>query len=106
MLRGGYDPALLAAAWLHPLTPGMSLDDLAAFGIGPVALDTLRACARLDAEPELEHMWRREFGVDVVHPQITAQMLRDTPDDRLGMLGALLLSLASERVEARHLLAR
>lgn len=106
VLRGGYDPALLAAAWLHPLTPGMTLDDLAAFGIGAVALDTLRACARIDAEPELKHMWRREFGVDVVRPQITPGMFRDTPDDRLGMLGALLLSLAAERVEARHLLVR
>jgi hypothetical protein len=106
VLRGDYDPALLAAAWLHPLTPGIGLDDLAAFGIGPVALDTLRACARLDAEPELEGMWRREFGVDVVRPQITDAIVADTPPDRLGMLWALLLSLAAERVAARQLLAR
>lgn len=106
VLRGDYDPALLAAAWLHPLTPGIRLDDLAAFGIGPVALDTLRACARLDADPELEGMWRREFGVDVVRPQITDAIVADTPPDRLGMLWALLLSLAAERVAARQLLAR
>jgi hypothetical protein len=104
VLRGGYDPAPIAAAWLHPLTPGMSIDDLAAFGIGSVALDTLRACARIDTEPELEHMWRREFGVDVVRPQITSDMVAETPADRRGMLWALLLSLAAERVEARHLL--
>lgn len=106
VLRGGYDASLIAAAWLHPLTPGMSHDDLAAFGIGPVALDALGACARIDAEPELEHMWRREFGVDVVHPQVTREMVAETPADRLGMLWALLLSLAAERVEARHLLAQ
>lgn len=105
VLRGGYDPAPIAAAWLHPLTPGMSLDDLAAFGLGSVALDTLRACARIDADPELEHMWRREFGVDVVQPQITGDMIAETPADRRGMLWALLLTLAAERVEARHLLA-
>ena len=50
-------------------------------------------------------MWRREFGVDVVRPQITPEMVAETPADRLGMLWALLLSLAAERVEARHLLA-
>lgn len=105
VLRGGYDAAPIAAAWLHPLTPGVSHEDLAAFGIGSVALETLRACARIDAEPELEHMWRREFGVDVVRPVITPEMIADTPPERLGMLWALLLSLAAERVEARHLLA-
>jgi hypothetical protein len=105
VLRGGYDPALVAAAWLHPLTPGMRLDDLAAFGLGPIAVEALRAAARLDAEPELEHQWRREFGIDVVQPGVTPEIVAETPPDRLGMLWALLLSLAAERVTARHLLA-
>jgi len=105
VLRGGYDPALIAAAWLHPLTPGMSLDDLAAFGIGPVTLDALRSSSRVDAEPQLEGLWRREFGIDVVRPQVTDEMVAETGSDRLGMLWALLLGLAAERVAARHLLA-
>jgi hypothetical protein len=106
VLRDGYDPALIAAAWLHPLTPGMSLDDLARFGIGATTLEVLRCAALLDTEPELEHQWRREFGVDIVRPQVTGEIIADTPPERLGMLWALLLSLAAERVEARHLLAR
>jgi len=102
VLRGGYEPALIAAAWLHPLTTGMSLDDLAAFGIGDVTLDTLRAAARLDADPALESTWRREFGMDVVRPQVTDDMIAEAGGERLGMLWAVLLSLAAERVAARH----
>jgi len=102
VLRGGYEPALIAAAWLHPLTTGMSLEDLAAFGIGTATLDILAAAARLDADPDLESTWRREFGMDVVRPQVTDEMIADTAPDRLGMLWAVLLSLAAERVAARH----
>jgi hypothetical protein len=105
VLRGGYDPSLIAAAWLHPLTPGITLDALSAFGIGTTALETLRAAARLDADPALEAVWRREFGIDVVRPQVTDEIVADTAPDRLGMLWALLLGLAGERVAARHLLA-
>jgi hypothetical protein len=102
VLRGAYEPALIAAAWLHPLTSGMRIDDLAAFGISPIAIDALRAAGRLDAEPDLEATWRREFGIDVVRPEVTADMIAETGADRLGMLWALLLSLAAERVAVRE----
>ena len=102
VLRGSYDPALIAAAWLHPLTSGTRLADLASFGIGSTALDTVRAAARLDADPELEATWRREFGIDVVRPEITAAIIGETDSDRLGMLWALLLGLAGERVAIRQ----
>lgn len=105
VLRGEYEAALVAAAWLHPVDP-MRLDDLARFGLGENTLATLRAAARLAAEPELEAGWRREFGIDVVRPQVTGAMIADTAPERLGMLWALLLGLAAERVVTRQALHR
>ncbi|MEO8263457.1 MAG: hypothetical protein ABI566_12890 [Pseudolysinimonas sp.] len=104
VLRGSYEPALIAAAWLHPVDRGVRLDDLATFGLTDAALATLRAAAQLDADPDLEAVWRREFGIDVVRPQVTAQIIAETPPDRLGMLWALLLGLAAERVITRQAL--
>ena len=99
VLRGTYEPSLIAAAWLHPLGRGVGLDDLSAFGLTEPALATLRAAAQLDADPDLEAVWRREFGIDVVRPQVTTQMIVETAPERLGMLWALLLGLATERVD-------
>lgn len=104
VLLGAYEPALIAAAWLHPLR-GIRRDELAAFGIGDATLTTLDAAARLNADADLSRLWRRELGIDVVRPQVTAELIAETPTDRLGMLGAVHLTLAAERVAARHLLA-
>ncbi len=105
VLRDAYEPALVAAAWLHPLAGGARIDDLAAFGISPTAIDALQAAARLDVEPDLEATWRRELGIDVVRPEVTADIVADTAPDRLGMLWALVLSLAAERVAVRETLS-
>ena len=52
VLLGAYEPALIAAAWLHPL-PGVETADLAAFGLQPETLMVLDAVRRLDAIPNL-----------------------------------------------------
>jgi hypothetical protein len=101
VLRNNYEPALVAAAWLHPLRK-VSLDDLATFGIGESALATLRAAAQMDAHPEIIAVWRRELGVDVVNPQVTEAIIAETPPQRYGMLWAVLLDLAADRVLARQ----
>jgi len=102
VLRGTYEPALIAAAWLHPLR-GISLEDLTAFGIGDTANATVSAAAHLDAHPDIVTVWRRELGIDVVDPRVTEQIIADTPADRRGMLWAVLLDLATERVLTRQL---
>jgi hypothetical protein len=100
VLLGAYEPALVAAAWLRPLT-SVRLDDLAAFGLSDAALATLRAAARLDEDPELVTAWRRELGIDNLRPEITPAIIAETDSDRLGMLWAVLLELAADRVAAR-----
>lgn len=105
VLRGAYEPALIAAAWLYPLAIGTSVDDLASFGIGSTTLDAVFASARLDSTPDLEPVWRREFGIDVVRPQVTDEIVAETGSERLGMLWALLLGLAAERVTVRKALS-
>lgn len=99
-LLGAHEPSLVAAAWLRPLK-GVRLDDLAAFGVTEPTLATLRAVAQLDADPELAVRWRRELGVDNLRPEVTPQLAADTDPERLGMLWAVLLDLASERLAAR-----
>lgn len=101
VLLGSYEPALVAAAWLSPLR-SVRLDQLSAFGLSDVTVATLRAAARIDDEPELLGTWRREFGIDVVSPRVTPAIVTETPEDRRGMLWAVLLTLASERVAERH----
>lgn len=104
VLRGTYEPALIAAAWLHPLPAGARPDDLLSFGIDATSLEAVSASARLDADGDLEAVWRREFGMDVVRPQVTDEMIAETGSGRLGMLWALLLGLAAERVAVRQAL--
>jgi hypothetical protein len=100
VLLGAYEPALIAAAWLHPLK-GIRIDDLASLGMSPATLATVRAVQQLDADPELIGTWRRELGIDVVRPEITARIVADTEPERLGMLWAVLLDLAESRIAAR-----
>jgi hypothetical protein len=104
VLRGAYEPALVATAWLIPLDPGTRIDDLRALGIGELTVQALQAAARLDADPELSASWRREFGMDVVQPRVTDEIVAATSPERRGMLWALLLDLARERVAQRQLM--
>jgi hypothetical protein len=106
VLRGVYEPALIAAAWLHPLGAPVEsrLRELAEFGIGDVARATLRAAAELDADPELTASWRRELGIDVVRPQVTDAIVAEAGAERRAKLWAVLLQLADERVAERHAL--
>jgi hypothetical protein len=101
VMLGDYEPTLVAAAWLWPLRT-MTIDDLLAFGVGDNTIATLRALARVDAQPELVDTWRRELGVDALHAEVTPSLAAGTDPQRLGMLWAVLLHLASDRVAARH----
>jgi hypothetical protein len=108
VLRGSYDPSLVAAAWLHPLGGALEprLRDLAAFGIGEPTLAVLRASAALAADPDLSPTWRRELGVDIVRPEITEALIAQTSPARRDWLWAVLLQLAESRVLARQALRR
>ena len=101
VLLGGYEPTLVAAAWLWPLRM-TALDDLGEFGLGEITIATLRALARADTDSALIDEWRRELGVDALRAEITPALAADTEPHRLGMLWAVLLHLASERIAARH----
>ena len=100
VLRGAYEPSLIAAAWLRPLR-GIRLEDLLALGVHEATLSVLDAAARLDADPGLSATWRRELGIDNVRPEVTAQIVSETGTERRGMLWAVLLELAAERLTAR-----
>ncbi|CAN5261307.1 hypothetical protein BH11ACT3_BH11ACT3_23210 [soil metagenome] len=110
ILRGSYEPALIAAAWLHPMSRDSEsrLRDLAAFGLSDLACATLRASARLDADPELSANWRRELGMQVVRPEVTEAIVGEVAlaPDRRAMLWAVILELAESRVSARQVLRR
>jgi hypothetical protein len=100
VLRGAYEPALVAAAWLSPW-PG-DHSGLAAFGLGETTRATLRSVEQVAADPDLLVSWRREFGLDVVDPRVTREIVRATPTADLGRLWAVLLDLAEGRVRARR----
>lgn len=102
VLRGAYEPTLIAAAWLHPLR-GIRLDDLAAFGMSDLTRDALTAAARLDADPGLSATWRRELGIAHIQPEVTAEVVSEVAAQHRGRLWAVLLELAAERLSARHL---
>jgi hypothetical protein len=101
VMLGEYEPTLVAAAWLWPLRM-TAIDDLVAFGFGDITIATLRALARAEAQPALVEEWRRELGVDALRAEITPALVGGTESQRLGMLWAVLLDLASERIAARH----
>lgn len=101
VMLGAYEPALVAAAWLWPLR-ATTIDDVVAFGFGDATVETLRALAQVDAQPALIDEWRRHLGVDALRPEITPALVAATEPHRLGMLWALLLHLAIERIAARH----
>jgi hypothetical protein len=60
----------------------------------------MRARARIDAELELEQMWRHGLVVDAA--QITDGIIAEVSAEWYGMLWALLLSLVAGRIDARH----
>jgi hypothetical protein len=106
VLRGAYDPVLIAAAWLHPLDARTPPSDLVSLGIGGDVLLVLGAAAELTADASLTATWRREFGLDVVDPRVTREIIADTPADRIPRLWAVLLELAEQRLLARQELRR
>jgi hypothetical protein len=101
VLRGTYEPALIAAAWLNPLL-GVHVDDLRAFGIGEDTLAAVDALSVLDADPDLAARWRRELGVDNIRPEVTQAIVDETAEAQRGMLWAVLLDLAAERLAVRQ----
>jgi hypothetical protein len=108
VLRGDYDPAVVAAAWLHPVGGGLEprLREYSEFGVGAATIDALRARAALAADPDLSRTWRRELGLDVVHPEVTDAIVAETPVAGRDHLWAVLLELAELRVHARQPLRR
>lgn len=103
LLRGRYDPDLVAAAWLYPLrsTSSAAYRDLRAFGIPEPAIALVEAAHALGLDDTRVANARRRLAVNPVSPDFGEEAFEDLePQDR-ALLGALLLDAAADRVASR-----
>lgn len=103
LLRGRYDPDLIAAAWLYPLRPASAEAShaLRAFGVPAEAVAIVEAAHDLDLDDVRVSVARRRLGVDPLAPEFGDSAFDDLdPTDR-PLLAALLLDAAAARIAAR-----
>ena len=107
VLRGAYDPAVIAAAWLAPqMNAPEAADERNAyrvFGIGGDAIAILEAAELLDADTgRLAPEWGQQVGLDPAHPDFAT--VDQTGLDAIGRarLSALMIDAALDRIHARQ----
>jgi hypothetical protein len=103
LMRGRYDPDLIAAAWLYPLRPASAeaYRELRVFGVPEGALAIVEAAHDLDLDDARVAEARRRLAVDAVHPDFGDTGFEAVPADDRALLGALALEAAAGRVAAR-----
>jgi hypothetical protein len=103
LLRGGYDPDLVAAAWLYPLRPASAAAyrDLREFGVPERALAIVEAAHDLDLDDARVAEARRRLAVDPVRADFGDGAFDAVPPGDRALLGALALDEAAGRVAAR-----
>lgn len=103
LLRGRYDPDLIAAAWLFPLRPASAAAsrDLRAFGVPDAAVAIVEAAHDLDLDDARIAEARRRLAVDPVAPDFGDEAFDELDGSQRALLGAVLLDAAAARVAAR-----
>ncbi|MEZ5190978.1 MAG: hypothetical protein R2717_09225 [Schumannella sp.] len=103
VLRGSYDPDLVAAAWLYPLrsTSAAAYRDLRGFGIPDAALDIVRASHDLGLDDARVGAARRRLGVNPLTPDFGDDAFADLDAGDRAALSALVVDAAAARVAAR-----
>jgi hypothetical protein len=107
VMRGAYDPAIIAAAWLAPQVPGAEAAEerrvFREFGLGAATIAILEAAESLDAEPgRLVPQWGREVGLDPARRDFSAVDPSDLEAVGRTRFGALMIHAALDRVHARR----
>ncbi|HWM32769.1 MAG TPA: hypothetical protein VNR36_00875 [Pseudolysinimonas sp.] len=104
LLRGGYDPDVIAAAWLYPSRPGSPATParLRAFGIPGPALAITEAASGLERDDARVGEARRRLAVDPVRPDFGDAAFEALPAEDRPVLAALLLDAAAEHVAVRR----
>jgi hypothetical protein len=103
ILRGRYDPDLIAAAWLYPLrsaTP-TRLRDLRSFGVSAEAVAIIEAAHELGLDDARVGQARRRLGVDPVGTDFGDAAFDAVPPGEHALLAALVLDAAAAQVAAR-----
>jgi hypothetical protein len=106
VIRGGYDPAVIAAAWLAPQVPGAGAaaerQAFRVFGIGDTTIAILEAAELLDVDTaELARDWGRQVGLDPARRDFAAVDPGELDDIGRARLAALVIEAASDRIHAR-----
>jgi hypothetical protein len=106
VLRGAYDPAAIAAAWLAPQVPGAeAVEERRAFrefGIGDATIAILEAAESLDTDTgRLAPDWGRQVGLDPARRDFAVVDLVDLDDVERARLAALMIDAALDRIHAR-----
>jgi hypothetical protein len=106
VLRGRYDPATIAAAWLSPQPIGADADDdrraFRALGVSEETIAILEAAAALDLDSgRLAPEWGRQVGLDPARRDFAAIDSAELDDAGRARLAALMIDAALDRVHAR-----
>ncbi len=107
VIRGTYDPAAVAAAWLAPQVPGAeAAAERRAFreyGIGDATIAILEAVEALDVDAgRLAPDWGREVGLDPARRDFAAVDLAGLDAIERARFAALMIDAALARVHARR----
>lgn len=106
VIRGGYDPAVIAAAWLAPQEQGAGAAEqrraFREFGIGVETLAILEAAEALDADTaRLAAEWGRQVGLDPARRDFAAVDTSELDAEGRAHLAALMIDAALDRIHAR-----
>jgi hypothetical protein len=107
VLRGAYDPPIIAAAWLAPQAPGGEAAEerrmFREFGIGNDTIAILEAAESLDADTgRLAPEWGREVGLDPARRDFAAVDPAELDGAGRARYAALVIDAALDRVHTRR----
>lgn len=107
VIRGAYEPAVIAAAWLAPQVPGAEAADerraYREFGLGDATIAILEAAEALDVDTgRLAPEWGRQVGLDPARRDFAAVDPAELDDVGRARLAALMIDAALDRIHARN----
>ncbi len=107
VIRGAYDPAVIAAAWLAPQVAGAEAAEerraFREFGLGSATIAILEAAEELDVDTgRLAPEWGRQVGLDPAHRDFAAVDPAELDDVGRARLAALMIDAALDRIHARN----
>lgn len=107
VIRGAYEPAVLAAAWLAPQVRGAEAAEerraFREFGLGNETIAILEAVETLDVDTgRLAADWGRQVGLDPARRDFAAVDPTELDDVGRARLAALMIDAALERIHVRN----